>query len=203
MKKLLFTSLIFFLILLIPVKAGNLEIKVDPTEVWIGDDVRISCWHTGNSTHTVPWIFIEKTPSSWNKSMSRFNDTYYWVDYTPPQTPPLLGMYKVYCSDGAVNSPQVSFEVSSLSVSITDYPNNVYLGKEIILNAKVIEKSDYEQPITGNVYFEVYLNTINIPIDADKTYYTGEKWIIITEDLSWSITPGLYNLDLVLEGQIF
>jgi len=192
MKKLI--PFILFL-LLIPVQVVSLEIKVEPNEVWIGDDVRISCWYNEITTPPVLLAFIEKTPSTWQKQLNKLNDTYYWVNFTPPRTPPLLGTYKVFCSDGATNSSQVTFRVSSLNVSIMDYPNNVYLGNPIMLQAKVTEKSDAEQIISGGVDFKLSLNSKNVPINPDATFFFNGKWTITTEALSLTgFSPGSHKL---------
>ncbi len=185
------------LLFIIPIEVQGLGIKVEPNEVWIGDDVRISCYDD-ETISSVLLAFIEKTPSSWEKPITnKLNDTYYWVNFTPPRTPPLLGTYTVYCSDGATNSSKVTFKVSSLDATIIDYPSDIYLGNEIILKANVIETSNSQQTVTSGVNFKVLLNNKNVPINPDATFFFNNKWTVTTEKLSLtSFNPGPYKLTL-------
>jgi len=185
--------------MLFPAEAGNLGVKVNPAEAWIGDDVRISCFYDENPEGRIPIAYIERT--SWSKTLTRFNDTFFECTYTPP----LLGTYQVFCSDGAVNSSKVSFKVIDLDVTITDYPSKVYLDKEMVLHAKLVEKGDSERIITSGVNFEVYLNSKKIPIDVDFTYPLGGEWTITTQKVSSDLKLGSYPLTLkaIYKGKTF
>jgi hypothetical protein len=178
--------------MLFPVKAVTLDIEVDPAEVWIGDDVRISCFYDQNPQDKTPYAFIERM--SWSKELIRFNDTFFECTYTPP----LLGTYQVECSDGANNSSQ-EFKVIDLDVQITDSPDKVYLDHEMVLNVKLIERGDSDRIITGDISssdFEVYIGSKKVSIDTDKTYPYGEEWIITTQKISSGFNLGSYSLDV-------
>ena len=181
MKKFITSCLVTFFLLLVFVNAENLGIDVQPKDVWTGEDVIISCWYQDSTSESPLWAYIMKDPSSWVKALIK-NDTYYQISYTPP----LLGSYQVFCSNGTLNSSQASFQVSSLLMNITSYPDTAYLDNEIVLHAKVIKKSDSDQIITSNVNFQLFLNSKNVPIDIDATYLLGNEWVITTQKLSSS-----------------
>jgi hypothetical protein len=192
MKNFQVSLLVTFLLLVVFVNAANLEINVQPADVWLGDGTTISCWYQDNSTTNPLWAYIMKDTSSWIKSLTK-NDTFYQISYNPP----MLGNYQVYCSDVILNSSQTSFQANTLVMNITNYPSTVYLGNKIVLHAKVIKKSDSNQIINSGVSFQLYLNDKNVPIDADATYSTGDEWVITTQKLSLSdFTSSSYTLML-------
>jgi len=193
MKKIMLISFIVFLLMLLPAKAGNLGIKVEPAESWIGDDVRIYCFYDENPLDKTPQAYIERT--SWSKILTRFNNTFFECTYTPP----LLGTYQVFCSDGAANSSKESFKVIDLDLSITDYPSKVYLDHEMVLHAELVEKGDLDRVITRGINskdFNVYLNSEKILVNIDKTYPDYEEWIVTTKNVSSSFILGSYTLTL-------
>jgi len=191
MKKIVLCYSIIFLLILVSVKAETLEIEVDPTEAWLGDSVTISCWYSGGDTNTIfttPWAYIERM--SWNGILTKINDTYYERQYNPP----LLGTYDVFCSNGTLNSSQVSFKLSNLTLIITESPDIVYLEENFVIHAKVIETTDSEQTITSDVDFSLSIDGESISIDTYQTYPLGDEWIITTEELSTSFTSSIYTL---------
>lgn len=196
MKKIILFSLLIFISLLSTVGAVNLEISVEPSDILVDDSVTITCWYSGNTTNvtlSTPWAYIGRT--SWNQTLNGINDTHFEREYTPPS--PLLGTYDVFCSNGILDSPQTSFRLSNLTLTVPYSPDLVYLGDSLEIHAKLVETSDSQQPITSNVNFEVYLDGENILIDPDKTYPSGEEWVITTEDLSTSdFDPSSYTLTL-------
>jgi len=190
MRKFIVSCLVSFLLMIVFVTAEDITINLEPENVWIGNDLTISCWYSSNTPSAI-WAYVERT--SWNRTLTRFNDTFYQTTYKPP----LLGTYKVYCSNGNVNSSKETFNVNSLSVSITKYNSTVYLGNNIILRAKIIERSDYEQVVLNDVDFQVYLNDKSISINSDGTYPFGEEWVITTEKLPLTgLNPSSYSLIL-------
>jgi len=193
MKKIVLCYSIIFLLILVSVKAETLEIEVDPAEAWLGDSVTISCWYSGgdtNTTFTTPWAYIERM--SWNGILTKINNTYYERQYNPP----LLGTYDVFCSNGTLNSSQVSFKLGKLTLIITESPDIVYLEENFVIHAKVIETTDSEQTITSDVDFSLSLDGESISIDTDQTYPLGDEWIITTEELSTSFTSSTYTLSV-------
>jgi len=192
MKNFIIYFLVTFLLLLVFVNAENLEINVQPADVWLGNGITISCWYQNGSTTNPLWAYIIRGTSSWVKSLTR-NDTYYQVSYNPP----VLGNYQVYCSDGTLNSSQTPLQVSTLIMNITNYPETAYLGNKIVLHAKVVKKGDSDQIINSGVDFQLYLNDKIVPIDIDATYSTGDEWIVTTQKLSLSdFTSSSYTLML-------
>ena len=190
MRKFIITFFLGFLLMLVTVAAENIQIKVEPEYLWVGNDLIISCWYSSATTSST-WAYAERT--SWNKTLTKFNDTFYQTTYKPP----LLGTYQVYCSNGNVNSSKKSFKVSSLSMSLTNYNSTVYLADHIKLRAKITEKNDAEQVVLSDVDFEVLLNDQSIPINLDGTYPFGEEWVIKTEKIPLTgFNPSTYTLTL-------
>ncbi len=197
MKKYILLSLLTFTLLFITVKAEDLAISVNPSDVWIGDTVTITCWYSNdNTTLNKPYAYIEhiNQHTLWTKNdFIQQNDTYFYTTFTPH----ILGSYKVICSNGTVNSSETSFKMSRLSFIVTDSPDVIYLGDKITLHANVIKVSDTDEMISSNVNFNILLNDKAVQIDNDATYSLGNEWIITTKEISSTeFSPSTYNLNI-------
>jgi len=180
---------------LVTVRAENLQINVEPSDIWIGDNVDITCWYSDiNTTPDTPYAYIEhiNQHTLWTKNdFTQESETHFGTTFTPP----ILGSYKAICTNGVINSSETVFEMSKLSLSITDSPEIAYLDEKIIIHAKVIKTSDTDEFVSSNVNFGVHLNNKNVEIDNDATYCLGGKWIITTKKLS-DFNPVTYTLTI-------
>jgi len=196
MKKIILFILLTFTLLLVTVRAEDLHASVDSSDVWFGDSVAITCWYSGINTTSTPYAFIENinqhTLWEWNE-FTQENETHYYTVFNPP----LLGTYRVICTNGIINSSETTFKLSELTLSITDYPEIAYLGKKLVVNANVIKTSDTDVMVTTNVNFDVFLNNEPVQIDNDATYCLGSEWVITTENLLDSeFNPSSYTLKI-------
>jgi hypothetical protein len=187
MKKILLFGLLTFVLIFYTVKAEDLLITVQPSDVWVGDSVTIGCWYPNiNINLNKPYAYIEQINQHtlWTKNdFIKQNDTYFYTTFTPH----LLGSYKVTCSNGTVNSSEASFKMSRLSFVITNSPDVSYLSDKIVVHANVIKTSDTDEMITSGVNFNVLLNDRAVQIDNDATYSLGNEWIITTKEISSAI----------------
>jgi len=179
------------------VRAEDLWINIEPSDLWVGDSVNIACWYSNvNMTINTPYAYVEhiKQHSLWSKNdFIQQNDTYFYTTFNPP----LLGSYKVVCSNGAVNSSEASFKMSRLNLVITNAPDVIYLGDKIIVHANVIKTSDTDEMITSNVNFNIFLNNKIVQTDNDTTYSLGNEWIITTKEISSAeFSPSTYTLNI-------
>ncbi len=196
MKKIiLFTLLVFTFLNLVTVRAEDLQINIEPSEIWIGDSISMGCWYSGiNGTPDTPYAIIEhiNQNSLWTKNdFTPVNETHFDTNFNPP----LLGNYKTICTNGVINSSETTFKMSELSFSITDSPDVGYLDDKIVVHANVIKTSDADEMITSNVDFDLFLNGKAVQIDNDATYSLAGEWIITTEKLLDSeFSPSTYAL---------
>jgi hypothetical protein len=190
--------LIFSVLALIStVSAVDLEMNISSSKIWMGDSVTFNCWYSGtfpeNETFSTPWLAIEKT--SQTKYLTEISHANYQTSYNPP----ILGTYDVFCSNGTLNSSEVSFEVRDLETTILEKPDAIYLDDNFVLNVSVKEKSDSEINITDNsLSFAIFLGDDEVAINSDQTYYSqiDKKWIITTENVSYEdgFDDGTYDL---------
>jgi archaellum component FlaF (FlaF/FlaG flagellin family) len=197
MKKTILFSLFIFALILSTARAEDLGININPSDIWVGDSVTISCWYSNvNLTLNKPYAFVEQINQHilWTKNdFIKQNDTYFYTTFTPH----LLGSYKVVCSNGTVNSSEASFKMSRLSFVITNSPDVIYLGDKIIVHANVIKTADTDEMITNNVNFNVLLNDKSVQTDNDATYSLGTEWIITTKEISSTdFNPSNYTLKI-------
>jgi len=197
MKKTILFGLLTFIMLLSMVRAEELGISVEPSDVWVDDSVTITCWYSDvNTTLNKPYAYVEhiNQHSLWTKNdFIQQNDTYFYTTFTPH----ILGSYKVVCSNGTINSSEASFKTSRLNFAITNSPAVSYLGEKIIVRASAIKTSDTDEIITNNVNFNVYLNNRAVQIDNDATYSIGSEWIITTKEISSTdFSPSIYTLNI-------
>lgn len=199
MKKIILFTFLAFTLFLITARAETLQINVEPSDIWTGDSVDITCWYIDvNSTSTTPYAYIENINqhSRWIKTdFSRLNDTYFVTSFTPPSI--ILGSYQVICSNGTVNSSSMIFRLSKLTFSAINYPSTVYVGEKLIIHAKLLKTTDTDEFLSSNVNFDIRLNDKNVDIDNDATYYLNGEWIITTKELLSSVfNPGTYTLTI-------
>ena len=196
MKKIILYGLLTFTLFLVTVRAEDLQIDVEPSEIWIGDSVIITCWYSDNTTPNTPYAIIEhiNQHSLWTKNdFIQVNETHFDTVFSPP----LLGNYKIFCTNDVIDSSETTFKMSRLSLSITDYTEIAYLGDKIVSHVKIIETSDSDEVVTTNLDFNVLLNDKNVQIDNDATYCLGSEWIVTTEKLSDSdFDPSTYTLTI-------
>jgi len=197
MKKIILFGLLTFTLLLITVKAENLQINVEPSDIWIGDSVTITCWYSDiNTTPATPYAYVDHVNQHtlWTKNdFTQENETHFDTTFNPP----LLGTYKVICTNGVIDSSETTFKMSELTLSITDYPGIAYLSEKLVAQVKVIKTSDADEMVTTNVNFDVFLNNNPVQIDNDATYSLGGEWIITTKEISSiEFNPSTYTLKI-------
>jgi len=202
MKESWLLYLIILLLFTVFVRGEELQIEITPNEIWVGDSVKISCWYSGNITNTTlttPWVYIPRTAR--NRTLTQ-NGSYYNYFYNPPDGE--LGTYKVFCSNGTLNSSEVSFSQNTLKLDIIASPTIVYRGKNMEIHAKVIQTGDSEKILTNEISsnkFKVFLNEEEIEIDEDATYPpedSDDKWIIITKKIPLELKSLVYDLSVEL-----
>jgi hypothetical protein len=167
-----------------------LTIEIEPNEIWIDNPVNISCYFNENvTTPQTVWAYV--TPTNQNLSLNLVNLSYYVREYSPP----LLGTYTVFCSNGTSNSNQKMFTVNDLKLNIIESPKSIYTDENLEIKANITKISDSEESISSNVNFKVFINENEVPINEDNTYFMSNRWIITTGSLS-NFNPGSYTLHL-------
>lgn len=181
--KVLSVFFLFSLFFLGNVSSLGLEINTTHDKIWLGEDLGINCWYTGNisdnTTLSDPWIYIEET--SQNKTPVEISPNFYQSSYRPP----ILGTYNAFCSDGSINSPDASFQVRTLNISINEIPDVVFLGENFVIKASVTEHSDSESTISSTMSFNIFLDDEKLEIIEDQTYFLNGEWVITTENVTY------------------
>ena len=84
MKRFILLGFLTFALLLFTVKAEDLHISTEPSEVWIGDTITIKCWYTDvGTTPDTPYAYIEHINQNtlWTKndfSQESVEFSFYW-----------------------------------------------------------------------------------------------------------------------------
>ncbi len=169
--------LIFSMMILISFGAARAEVNLGLStgSMWIGDKVNITCWATDNTTNaTSMWAYVSKTGQ--NLTLVQMDDTHFSYLYTPP----LIGLYSLYCSDGLASSAAQQLEVSNLSIRAVSIPSELYLQDSIGARVEVVKITESEEKLSSGVEFKISLDSINIDTNPDSTYYQTDQWVITT-----------------------
>jgi hypothetical protein len=156
----IFTSLMFFFLLIIPASFAQPAIesvKLEPENIWLGESLKVTVNCTGNVTSvyanvTGPGYSIPSDELVFALQNGLYSLT---IDNSYLDRAGNFNM-TIFCSGNETVSHLTSFKVSTLSVEITDIsPSPAYEGEFVSVDVLVEKDSE---PLSSNVNITLFLN---------------------------------------------